>query len=80
MTTALKMNNDRKVGSKIIGMSGNVMDNTVIVRNDEKMLSYSVKGDENITIVNVNKKTKESDFVVISHVEFEMISKLFNWD
>lgn len=78
MTTALKMNKDRKVGSKLVGMSGNVMDNTVIVRNDEKMLSYSVKGDENITIVNVNKKTKESDFVVISHAEFEMISKLFN--
>ncbi len=77
MTTALKMNKDRKVGSKLVGMTGNVMDNTVIVCNDEKMLSYSVKGDESITIVNVNKKSKESDFVVLSHSEFEMISKLF---
>lgn len=76
MSTALNMNKDRKVGSKLIGINGKVMDNTVIVRNDEKMLSYSVKNDENITIVNVNKKSKESDFVVLSISEFEMITKL----
>ncbi|MEG1299152.1 MAG: hypothetical protein RSC93_00415 [Erysipelotrichaceae bacterium] len=76
MSTALKMNKDRKVGSKLVGMTGNVMNDTIIVRNDDKMLSYSVKDVDNITIVNVNKVSKESDFVVLSISEFEMISKL----
>ena len=77
MSVALEINKDRKVGEKLLGLNCKELDNSIVVRNDEKSLNYAVSDIENVSIVNINKKSKESDFVVISVEEFKMISSLF---
>lgn len=77
MSLALEINKDRKVGEKLIGLNDNELDNSIVVRNDEKFLNYAVSDIENVSIVNINKKSKKSDFVIISVEEFKMISSLF---
>lgn len=77
MSVALEINKDRKVGEKLLGLNYNELDNSIVVRNDEKFLNYAVSDIENVSIVNINKKSKKSDFVVISVEEFKMISSLF---
>lgn len=77
MSLALEINKDRKVGEKLIGLNYNELDNSIVVRNDEKFLNYAVSDIENVSIVNINKKSKNSDYVIISVEEFKMISSLF---
>lgn len=77
MSVALEINKDRKVGEKLLGLNYNELDNSIVVRNDEKFLNYAVSDIENVSIVNINKKSKNSDYVVISVEEFKMISSLF---
>lgn len=77
MSIALEINKDRKVGEKLLGLNYNELDNSIVVRNDEKFLNYAVSDVENVSIVNINKKSKNSDYVIISVEEFKMISSLF---
>lgn len=77
MSVALEINKDRKVGEKLLGLNYNELDNSIVVRNDEKFLNYAVSDIENVSIVNINKKSKNSDYVIISVEEFKMISSLF---
>lgn len=77
MSVALEINKDRKVGEKLLGLNYNELDNSIVVRNDEKFLNYAVSDVENVSIVNINKKSKNSDYVIISVEEFKMISSLF---